>query len=350
MANYLFLLSLTVLCAVALNWGFRRLPGRQWQICATVPSYDGTTGSWQGTNLTWYGIITASANLIALLVVFCLLGSIGVTRGAMLMVAGALLACALPAARWVAWLVEGKQHTFTVGGAVFVGFVTLPWIVVAHNHFVVDSVAGRLSVLAVLAAVSVGYAFGEGFGRLACISYGCCYGKALQDCGPLVRRIFQRCHFVFRGETKKIAYASGLDGESVVPIQAVTALLYCAAGLLAAALYLHGLFAAAFLVAALVTQSWRVVSEMWRADYRGEKRLSAYQVMGLLLVPYALVLVWLFPASLLGTPDMAAGLRALWHPAVVLALQVGWLVMFLFLGRSRVTGAQLSFYVHHDRI
>ncbi len=350
MANYLFLLSLTVLCAVALNWGFRRLPGRQWQICATVPSYDGTTGSWQGTNLTWYGIITASANLVALLVVFCLLGSIGVPRGAMLMIAAALLVCALPASRWVAWLVEGKQHTFTVGGAVFVGFVSLPWIVVAHNYFVADSVAVRLSVLAVLAAVSIGYAFGEGLGRLACISYGCCYGKALQDCGPLVRRIFQRCHFVFRGETKKIAYASGLDGESVVPIQAVTALLYCVTGLLAAALYLHGLFVAAFLVAALVTQAWRVVSEIWRADYRGGRQLSAYQVMGLLLLPYALLMVWLFSVSPLSIPDMSAGFEILWHPAVVLALQVGWLAMFLFLGRSQVTGAQLSFYVHQDRI
>ncbi|APG28676.1 prolipoprotein diacylglyceryl transferase [Syntrophotalea acetylenivorans] len=350
MANHLFLLNLAVLSAVTLNWGFRRLPGRQWQICATVPSYEGTTGSWQGTNLTWYGIITASANLVALLVVFCLLGSVGVPRVAMLMVAGALLVCALPAARWIAWLVEGKQHTFTVGGAVFVGFVTLPWIVVVHNFFAGDFVTGRLSVLAVLAAVSIGYAFGEGLGRLACISYGCCYGKPLQDCGPLVRRVFKRCHFVFRGETKKIAYASGLDGESVVPIQAVTALLYCTTGLLAAALYLHGLFAAAFLVAALVTQAWRVVSEMWRADYRGGRRLSAYQVMGLLLLPYTLLLVWLFPSSLPGVPDMSAGFQSLWHPAVVLALQVGWLTMFLFLGRSQVTGAQLSFYVHQDRI
>jgi hypothetical protein len=350
MANNLFLLTVAVFSAAALNWGFRHLPGRQWQICATVPSYDGTTGSWQGTNLTWYGVITASANLVALLVVFCLLGSIGVTRGAMLLLAGALLACALPAARWVAWLVEGKQHTFTVGGAVFVGFITLPWIVVAHNLFAGDSVTGRLSVLAVLAAVSIGYAFGEGLGRLACISYGCCYGKALQDCGPLVRQIFQHCHFVFHGETKKIAYASGLDGESVVPVQAVTALLYCVTGLLAAALYLQGLFAAAFLVAALVTQAWRVVSEMWRADYRGGRRLSVYQVMGLLLLPYALLLVWLLPASVPGSPDMVAGLQALWHPAILLALQVGWLAMFLFLGRSQVTGAQLSFYVHQDRI
>ncbi len=350
MANHFFLLILVTLSAAVLNWGFRHLPDRQWQIWATVPSYDGTTGSWQGTNLTWYGIITASANLLALLVVFCLLGSIGVTRAAMLLLAGALLICALPAARWVAWLVEGKKHTFTVGGAVFVGFVALPWIAAGYNLFAAPSAAEGLPVLAVMAAVAIGYAFGEGFGRLACISYGCCYGKALRDCGPLVRRLFDRCHFVFRGETKKIAYASGLDGESVVPIQAVTAVLYCATGLVAAGLYLYGQFAAAFLLAALVTQAWRVVSELWRADYRGGGLLSAYQIMGLLLLPYAVLLVWLFSTQDVFVPDMAGGFGALWHPAVLLSLQAGWLAMFLFLGRSRVTGAQLFFYVHQDRI
>ncbi|MEZ4483806.1 MAG: prolipoprotein diacylglyceryl transferase [Syntrophotaleaceae bacterium] len=350
MANHLFLLILAVLSAAALNWGFRNLPGRQWQIWATMPSYDGTTGSWQGTNLTWYGIITASANLLALLVVFCLLGSIGVERRALLLLAGALLACALPAARWVAWLVEGKMHTFTVGGAVFVGFVALPWIAAGYNCFAAPSAAAGVPVLAVMAAVAIGYAFGEGLGRLACISYGCCYGKALRDCGPLVRRLFERCHFVFRGETKKIAYASGLDGESVVPIQALTALLYCTTGLVSATLFLYGLFASAFLLAALVTQAWRVVSELWRADYRGSGRLSAYQIMGLLLLPYAIFLVWLFAAPSISAPDMRDGFSALWHPAVLLALQGGWLAMFLFLGRSRVTGAQLAFYVHQDRI
>jgi len=350
MANHLFLLILAVLSAAALNWGFRHLPGRQWQIWATMPSYDGTTGRWRGTNLTWYGIITASANLLALLVVFCLLGSVGASRNAMLVLAGALLVCALPAARWVAWLVEGKKHTFTVGGAVFVGFVALPWIAAGYNRFAVSSAVEEVPVLAVMAAVAIGYAFGEGFGRLACISYGCCYGKALQDCGPLVRRLFERCHFVFRGETKKIAYASNLDGESVVPIQAVTAVLYCGTGLISAALYLQGLFATAFLLAALVTQAWRVISEMWRADYRGGGRLSAYQIMGLMLLPYALLLAWLFPVVNSGAPDILGGLSGLWHPSVVLALQGSWLAMFLFLGRSQVTGAQLSFFVHEDRI
>ncbi len=350
MTNLLFLLVLGLVCAVALSWGCRRLTDPQWQIWATLPRYDSASGAWLGTNLTWYGLITATANLLALLVVFCLLGSIGVPGPAMLLVAGALLLVALPAARWVAWLVEGKRHTFTVGGAVFVGFVTLPWILVGYNHWVATVPADALPVLVVMGVVATGYAFGEGFGRLACISYGCCYGKPLEACGPLMRGLFERRHFVFRGETKKIAYAAGLEGESVVPVQGITAGLYCLTGLIASGLFLAGHFASAFLLAVWVTQGWRVVSELWRADYRGNGRLSAYQVMGLLLLPYALLLAGLFPTSSGMAVDMARGLRGLWQPSVLLALQGSWLVTFLFLGRSQVTGARLSFHVHTERI
>ncbi len=350
MINLLFLLILGLVCAAALYWGCRRLPGPQWQIWATLPRYDGATGHWLGTNLTWYGMITATANLLAILVAFCLLGSIGVTGSEMLLVAGTLLLVALPAARWVAWLVEGKRYTFTIGGAVFVGFVMLPWILVGYNHLGATAATEPLPVLAVMAAVATAYAFGEGFGRLACISYGCCYGKPLETCGPLTRSLFGRRHFVFRGATKKIAYAAGLEGESVVPVQGITAGFYCVTGLIAAGLFLKGHFTAAFLLAAWVTQGWRVVSELWRADYRGNGKLSAYQVMGLSLLPYALLLAGSFPSSGGIYVDMARGLRGLWQPTVLLALQGIWLITFLFLGRSRVTGARLSFHVHTERI
>jgi hypothetical protein len=349
MANHLFLLTLAAFSAMALTWGFRYLPGRKWQICATVPSYNHSSESWQGTNLTWYGLLTASANLAALVISFCLLGSLGISRVAMLALACVLMGCCLPAARLIARLVEGKRHTFTVGGAVFVGFLLAPWIIVGLNTWAPAIIDRPLPVVPTLAALTVAYAFGEGLGRLACISYGCCYGKPLRDCGSLVRRLFGRWHFVFCGETKKISYASGLEGEAVVPVQALTALLYCLTGLLATALFLAGWYGSAFLLAALVTQVWRVASEMLRADHRGGGRLSAYQVMSLLLLPYAAALVGFFPSAAI-SPDLAAGLASLWHPAVLLLLQAGWLVGFLFFGRSEVTGAHLFFFVRHDRI
>jgi hypothetical protein len=71
--------------------------------------------------------------------------------------------------------------------------------------------------------------------------------------------------------------------------------------------------------------------------------------MGLLLMPWSVWLALHFPAIYV-LPDLAVGLSAFWHPAVLLALQAAWLGMFVFFGRSEVTGAQLNFFVRHDRI
>lgn len=53
-------------------------------------------------------------------------------------------------------------------------------------------------------------------------------------------------------------------------------------------------------------------------------------------------------------PPMAAqisqGLRLLWNPAIILLCQFIWIGIFLYMGRSQVTGARISFHVRKDRI
>lgn len=347
MNHLLFILLLALGCALLLGWGFRALPRERWQMLATLPLRRDAIGNWQGLNLTWYGLLTANAYLAAVTLLLVLLGAVGTALPSILLLAALLLGLCVPASSLVARVVEGKAHTFTVGGAVFVGLLAAPWLITLVNHL---AGAELIPALPALAAIGVAYALGEGLGRLACISFGCCYGRPLEQCRPLVRRLFGRWHFTFAGSTKKIAYASGLDGIRVVPIQGVTAVLYCATALLGTWLFLGGAYAPAFLLTTLVTQFWRVSSETLRADYRGQGRISAYQVMGLLGVPYALLTAWLFAAATTTAPDLAAGLASLWNPVVLLALQGLWLGLFLFTGRSSVTGAMLSFHVHHDRI
>jgi prolipoprotein diacylglyceryltransferase len=75
----------------------------------------------------------------------------------------------------------------------------------------------EIPVMAALAAVMIVSGMGEGLGRIACISFGCCYGKPLAKVHPTVRRIFDKWNFVFSGKMKKISYASGMEGEEVVP-------------------------------------------------------------------------------------------------------------------------------------
>lgn len=349
MTNLMFLSILALGTGTVLFWGFRCLPARHWQFAATLPRFDAARDDWQGLNLTWYGLITASACLVGVLLVLSLLAGIGASRQAILLLAGMLLLVCLAAAKGVAALVEGKAHTFSVGGAAFVGFLLAPAAIAAVNRLLSSASQAPLPMLPCLAALTVGYAFGEGLGRLACISFGCCYGKPLKSCGPLEQLVFSRWHVVFAGETKKVAYAGGLENAPLVPVQALTALVYCGAGLAATALFLAGRFGAAFLTAALITQGWRAWSETLRADWRGGGRLSAYQWFSLLLLPYAVGLtLWLGSDSV--QPDIVAGLESLWHPGVLLALQALWLTVFVCLGRSQVTGARMTFFVHRDRI
>lgn len=341
-------MALGVFCALLLGWGFRALPRERWQMLAAVPIWQEAEGHWHGVNLTWYGAFTASSVLLASLMILILLGSLGISLTSITVLIVVLFAFTLPAARLIARYVDRKRYGFTVGGACFVGVLVLPWAVVLLNRFRQNG--PPLPVVPVLAAAAIGYAFGEGIGRLACISFGCCYGKALHDCPPWLQKLFARHHFVFQGKNKKIAYASGLDCHKVIPIQAVTATLYVASGLAATGLFLTAHFSAALALAMIVTQGWRTVSEFFRADYRGERKFTAYQIMSLLAIVYVLGILWLAPGADAPHAGISQGLHAIWHPGVILALQGLWLAVFLYTGRSMVTGSSISFHVIREHV
>ena len=346
MTDLWFIISLTAALTALLAWSFQTLPGERWQIIGTIPLRKQESGAWQGVNLTYYGLFNANAYTMATALVFLLLGAAGIPVLVILAMVLIVLAVCTPASKLVARLVEKKRYTLSVGGASFVGIVTLPLMVYAADRFF-----GGLHPTAVLAAVAIAYAFGEGIGRIACISFGCCYGKPLSKTHPLIQRLFAKAHFTFSGHTKKIAYADGLDGTKVVPIQAITAVLYCGIGLVGTALFLQGYFRAAFLAALVVTQLWRFISEFFRADYRGNGNISAYQIMGLAAVVYSLVATaLLFPRPQPLVPDLAAGLAILWQPAMILFLQALWVLSFLYTGTSQVTFADIRFSVHRERV
>lgn len=350
MTNETFVLGLAISCALFMFWACKTLPAESWQILAAIPIAKDAEGRWRGVNLTYYGLLTANAAVAATALLFIFLTGLGVpVYGAITVVAVELALC-VPAAKLVARLVEKKECTFTIAGACFVGLVTAPWAITLVNWAAGEHPGFPIPVTATMAAIMTAYAFGEGLGRLACISFGCCYGKPLSHLSLALQRVFERWHFVFFGKMKKIAYASGLEGERVLPIQAITSGLYLCTGLIAVLLFLRGRYTTVLLLTILITQGWRVLSETLRADYRGEGRMSAYQAMGLLSLPYAVWLPSLFPSSLLLTPNITVGLQALWNPGVVLFLQGLWIILFIVFGKSMVTGAAISFHLHEDRI
>jgi hypothetical protein len=155
---------------------------------------------------------------------------------------------------------------------------------------------------------------------------------------------------VFLGKTKKIAYEAGLDRTEVVPIQAVTSTFFVLTGLAGIYLFLNSLYSSAFLLAVISSQTWRCVSEMLRADYRGAGRISAYQVMALIAVAYAFALWAVLPNDPAIRSHIVTGIKHLWDPASILILQVSGVAVFLYTGRSKVTEASLTFHVRRDRV
>src|SRR5215510_14513610 len=213
MAILISLLILVAFFSSLFYWAFRNLPAEHWQIIAAVPFKRRDDGTWHGVNLTYYGFFNATACVFSCATILMLMGSVKVSLAATLAITCLLLIICFPAAKIVARLVERKSSTFTIGGASFVGILLLPWIIYAFNSFAGPRFHLTASMTPMLAAVAIAYAFGEAFGRLACISFGCCYGKLLWQTPQSLQRILRRYCFVFRGETKKVAYEANLIGR-----------------------------------------------------------------------------------------------------------------------------------------
>jgi hypothetical protein len=349
MYDEFFVFVLAMFFVIFLGWAFKTLPEEKWQIMASVPLTKEGQDDWKGLNLTYYGLFIAIATVASVSIILVLMAAIRIPAKVSLVMAGLFVAICFPAAKVIARVVEKKPHTLTIGGASFVGVVVAPAIVWAVD-FIFGPTGHHVPILPALSSISIAYGLGEGLGRLACISFGCCYGKPLSQCGTWIRWIFGRYSFVFSGKTKKIAYEGALDGTEVVPIQAVTAVLYVIVSLTGIFLFLKSYYSVALILVIFVTQSWRAVSETLRADYRGAGRISAYQIMSLLAIPYAFLLVATLPSESLPTADVKAGMAALRDPTVILFLQaLGW-AGFLYAGRSMVTSSTISFHVLKDRI
>ena len=349
-ADGLFVAGFAVILLLFLRWGFKALPRERWQILCSLPKEKDGNGSWRGVNFTYYGLFNANSYVLATAIVFLLLGSLAVPVSAIFAIAAGVLVPCISASKILARIVEKRRYTFSVGAASFVGILLAPWVIALVRETLGARLGSDLQVVTGLAAIAIAYAFGEGMGRLACISFGCCYGKPLSEIKPILRRLFERRSFVFTGKTKKIAYAHGLDGERVLPIQAITAAICCCAGLLGLGLFLNGWFRSALLAPLVITQLWRFLSEFLRHDYRGGGKISAYQVMSLAALPYMTAVAFLFPLPPPQAPDITLGLEGLWDPVVLIFLQGLWVGSFLYTGKSQVTGATMSFHVLGDRV
>jgi hypothetical protein len=268
----------------------------------------------------------------------------------LLLITFCVLAVFIPSAKIMAYIVEKKKHTITVGGAVFVMIIAAPWIINGVSMLNLSGGFRAGDSWVFLSSMITAYAFGEGFGRLACISFGCCYGRPVSGLPAFLRKIFSRVNFVYHGKTKKIAYHDNLDGVEVVPVQAITAVLYTMTGLAGLYFFFEGNFIVSFFLSLTVTQIWRFASEFLRADYRGNGLLSAYQKMSLLAVPYYVLWYFFTGTSDKGMPVIADGLWFLWNPGVILVMILMWAGCLFYTGISSVTSSMITIYVNEEKI
>lgn len=350
MYDLIFVAGFSLFLTLFLVWGFKTLPGEGWQFIASVPTKKLDGSVWTGFNLTYYGFFSATAYVLAAAVFAILLGSVSIPVPVILAIAAVLLIPCAPAARVIARIVEKKPYTFSVQAAFFVGVILAPWAIIGINRTLGGYLHFHLAIPVALAAVVTCYALGEGVGRLACISFGCCYGKPMHRVRPVLQHLFSRLSFTFTGQTKKISYAFGMDGIRMLPIQAVTAVVLCGTGIAGICLFLSGHYTITFLGIITITQLWRFASEFVRADHRGGERISAYQIMGIIAVFYSFLMAAFFPVTTPLSHDILKGLAVLWNPAMILFLQGLWIAAFIYTGRSRVTAATLSFLVVSENV
>jgi hypothetical protein len=350
MLNEIFTLLLAAAIAALFTWAFRTLPKEDWQILACLPYHKGTDGNWLGKNLTYYGFFSALAYVFAVIMFLIMMSSLNVSIIGTISVILVILAVCILAAKFIALWVEKKPHTFSVGAASFTGIVIGPPVIWAINMTIGTWLGFSIPTIQVMAAVFIAYALGEGMGRLACISFGCCYGKPLANCSPLIKKIFYHHNFIFLGKTKKIAYAHHLDEQEIIPIQALTAVLYTGAGLLCFYFFLKGYVVTALMITLIVTQGWRFASEFLRADYRGNGRVSAYQIMTLIAIGYTFVVAALIKQTDTGLPNLLLGIESLWNPGIILFLMVLWIAVFLYTGLSKVTSSVIEISVSNKNI
>ncbi len=350
MLNVYFVIGLAAGLLALISWGVRYLPAERWQMIAAVPIAKMADGSWRGLNLTFYGFFSATGTTFGALLFLLLLASTGVPAVVSLVLLVCVLGACVPASRLIAGVVERKQNTFTVAGATFVATIVLPLLAIFAARLAPRLLHRNIPALPVVAAAVIAYVLAESIGRLACLSFGCCYGVPLRDASPRIARLFQRHPVVIEGATKKASYASGLSGEPLVPVQTLTSCVFALSGIAGLALFLCHSFRLAALIPMIASCGWRVASEWLRADHRGTSRISPYQVMTLISMVYLGILVMLLQTPQNTAPEIMVALHQFVSVPTIVLVQLLWVVLFLYYGRSRVTGSNLTFHVVSDRV
>ncbi len=341
-----FGIALLALSAVIVfRWGFKHLPGEGWQFAVAIPArVDGAEGKyWPAVNITFYGVISSAAYALSLLLYVFLMGATGQPFAPAALFVAILLLVGIPASKIVARWVEGAAG-HTIGGAVFAVLVAaMPAMAITQA---VAKFLGwhAFSPAALTAAAAIAYVLGEAIGRLACLSFGCCYGRPIDTCTSLQKALYSKFTETYRGRFKKIAFAGGLHDRAVIAVQSIACALLFGLFLISLWLFWRGHFAMSLIVALGGSQLWRAYSEQLRADYRGRDGFTLYQAMALVgaALSAAFAAIYAQPSDAQIVALAARGWTAIVRVEVLVACQALAVMILFYMGRSSITSSRLE--------
>lgn len=333
-------------------YGITRFPSRDRQFLASLPLRKNEDGTFQGLNITTYGLMNAVAYTFGTSIFLFLSLSSETPIGIIILSVLVILLISMPASKIVAKLVEKKDNTFTVSGGSFVGGLLSPIIFYIFLYLdCKDSSMALSKTLVLLGAVSTAYLFGEGLGRLGCLSFGCCYGSRVDTLKRGFKIFFSNFYTKFQGDTKKVAYEGGLEGEKTVPVQTMAIILFNLTALFSTFLFLNKSFLSSFLISVVSAQFFRFFSEFLRSDFRGNKKITVYQIFSIIMTLYSFIVAYLLKDNR-ATPqvNIEYGLSVFFTAKILILLQIIFLGAFIYTGTSKVTYSKINFYVDKGKI
>lgn len=269
-------------------WGLKNLSRDEFQFFCAIPYKKIEENTYEGTNITFYGIISALSCSASVFLFLVLIKFIDFPLKLAYFILITIFLTGLYASRTLAYIIEKRKDTLTIGGATFVsGIISVPLIYFFIKSFNIN----ETYFLPVLTALTTSYTFGEGLGRLACISFGCCYGKPAERY-PKLPKILK---IKFFSETKKAVYDSNYKNLELINIQGIVVCLFTILAILSVILIMLEKFKIALLISFTMPAIVRFFSEFFRDDNRGiNYKLSTYQFFSLILVIYSLIFLYIF--------------------------------------------------------
>lgn len=353
MENFIFIAFYTLFLVFLTYFGIKYFPNENYQVLFVVPVKKYKNKKWYGINITYYGLISAVSYTFATFTFLVLAKSYHISSQIIIISVVLILICCMPASKFMARIIEKKKNTFTISGAAFIGSIFSPFFFFVTSYFFLSDFDTAIQTsFILLSALSVSYILGEGVGRLACISFGCCYGKKLDEYQGIFKNFFYNFNTTFKGETKKASYEGGCENQKTIPVQGLSSIIYNVTGLIGTILFLLGNIKTSFILSVAVANLWRFFSEYLRDDHRGDiKKYSFYQYFSLISILYSLLIALLF------TPDQGSiffdirkglsELRSYWTLAFFLSIFV---ISFAYTGLSKVTYSKIEINVLRKNI